>query len=281
LEDKVTTVTQEEIDADLEDRVNAQITKARLRRADNRFFTVARTVDSVSPRVALAIALQFHAMTKMFMFSTISGLGVMARSFASTEAPDRAILGVFQTAYRVIGDDLANMAPEFSSVAPKGSAGIHYVWWDDSIMEPIAAHVDETERKRAAILPAPVRELVENMERLATHQFGAAVQLRVVETIALDVAVAFRRMLPKVLADGQAVFTSADQLTWLDSHIRAETSHAQQVSDDESGMTGVVTTAAEAEEFIQLVGEYAANWSNSIAGYADYLVDASLLPASA
>lgn len=260
-----------DIQNDVERRVDKQITEARLRRGDNRFFAAAKNSNPVTPECALAIAIQFHAMTRMFMFSTISGLGVMARTFSHQKMTDRQLLGVFQTAYHVIGDDLCNIDPEFDSVAPRGPAGIHYLWWYESILGPIAAHVDEARQETISVIPPAVQQLLDNMDRLATHPFGAAVQLRVVETIAQDVAVAFRRMLANMTVDGQSIFPAADDLAWVDSHIRAETSHARKVSDHEVGMAGIVMTELEAEEFVQLTGEYAVNWSRSIEGYVNYL----------
>ncbi|MDG9703519.1 DUF6202 family protein [Streptomyces sp. DH37] len=255
----------------LDERVEEEIDKARLRRADNSFFGTARSVETVSPQAGLAVAEWWRAMTKGFMFTTLAGLGVMARSFAGDHSPSREVLGAFQTVYQVIGDDLDNAAPEFRSVAPRGPAGIHYVWWEDTVIAPLLPHVSEEDRRAAAELPAPVRALLENMDRLAASPLGAAVQLRVVETIALDIAVGFRRMYAKVLAGGEPVFTEKDQFAWIDAHIKAETVHAQQVSDDETGMTSLVDGEAEAAEFVALVTEYAGNWSRALECFGDRL----------
>ncbi len=208
------------------------------------------------------------------MFTTLAGLGVMARRLNEEQAPSRVFLGAFQTVYQVIGDDLANAAPEFSAVAPKGPDGIHYVWWEDTIVAPVEALVTAEIRDRAAELPVAVTDLLANMDRLATEPLGAAVQLRVVETIALDIAVAFRRMYGKVEADGSALFGHDGALEWVDSHIRAETVHAAQVSADETGMTSLVASLAEADEFVRLSVEYAEHWSHSLASFVDCLVAA-------
>ncbi|MCM2578732.1 DUF6202 family protein [Streptomyces meridianus] len=258
---------------ELDERVEKEIDRARLRRADNAFFGTAKNASAVTPEAGLAIGLRWREMTKSFMFTTLAGLGVMARSFSAQAAPSRELLGAFQTVYQVIGDDLDNAAPEFRAVAPRGPAGIHYVWWDDTVVAPLTPHVDEAGREAAAQLPAAVRELLGNMERLAESPLGAAVQLRVVETIALDIAVGFRRLYAKVMVDGERLFHHNDQFAWIDSHIKAETGHAQQVSDDETGMTGLVTTSDEAAEFIRLVSEYADNWSRALETFGDCLRD--------
>ncbi|WP_328505231.1 DUF6202 family protein [Streptomyces sp. NBC_00391] len=258
---------------ELDERVDQEIDRAGLRRADNEFFGTARTAVSVSPQAALTIGVWWRAMTKSFMFSTIAGMGEMARAFSAQDAPTHDVLGAFQTVYRVIGDDLDNAAPEFRAVAPRGPAGIHYVWWDDTIVAPLAARLGEDELRKAARLPEGIGELLANMDRLASSPLGAAIQLRVVETIALDIAVAFRRLYAKVSVDGERVFADNDQFAWIDSHIKAETVHAAQVSDDETGMTWVVTDPAQAAEFLVLVREYSANWSRALACFAGCLTD--------
>ncbi|MGW3496589.1 DUF6202 family protein [Streptomyces sp. NPDC001020] len=259
---------------ELDERVESEIDKALLRRADNPFFGTARNVESVTPQAGLTIAVWWRAMTKSFMFTTLAGLGVTARAFSAQDAPTRDLLSAFQTVYRVIGDDLDNAAPEFREVAPSGPAGIHYVWWEDTILNPLKEHVDEDGQREAQVIPPAIRELLDDMDRLATEPLGAAVQLRVVETIALDIAVGFRRMYAKVLANGEKVFTANEQFAWIDSHIKAETSHAAQVSDDETGMTTLVVTEAEAAEFENLVAEYSQHWSAALNCFAECLAGA-------
>ena len=255
---------------DVEARANSAIEAAKLRRRDHPFLLAAQNVEAISPADALAMCYQFQTMTRMFMFTTISGLGVIARGLARGTHSDRDELAMFQTAYCVIGDDLANLAPEFGDVAPAGAAGVHYLWWQDSIRDPIAACLTEEERDHAAVVPPELDELLDNMDRLAVHPLGPAVQLRVVEAIAKDVAVALRRVLVKVTIDGRPLFSRAD-MTWLDAHIRAETMHAKQVSDEDSGMSLVVKSEAEGELFVEMVAEYATNWSRSLDVYTPYI----------
>lgn len=257
--------------ARLDERVDAAIAAALLGRADNPFFAAARRVDAVSPEGALAVAYRWREMTKGFMFTTMAGLGVLARRLHDDPAPARALLGAFQTVYRVIGDDLDNVAAEFAAVAPKGVPGIHYIWWEDTILAPVEALVGAEARERAARMPAAVTELLAAMEQLAAEPLGAGVQLRVVETIALDIAVAFRRMYAKVEGEDGRIFAADGALDWVDSHIRAETGHAAQVSAEETGMTSLVASPAEAERFEELVARYAESWSRSLASFADCL----------
>lgn len=261
---------------ELDKRVEEEIDAARLRRADNSFFGHARNLESVSPQAAYRIAVWWRTMTKSFMFTTLAGLGEMARVFSARRAPEREMLAAFQTVYRVIGDDLDNAAPEFRAVAPAGSAGIHYLWWQDTIVAPLGARLggEAAEGTEPVETPEAIGALLADMDRLGASPLGAAVQLRVVETIALDIAVAFRRMYGKVWADGEKVFSAPGQFAWIDSHIKAETVHAAQVSDDETGMTHIVTDEAQAEEFLTLTREYAARWSQALECFGNCLAGA-------
>ncbi|NGO68760.1 DUF6202 family protein [Streptomyces boncukensis] len=258
-------------DSPLEQRVESVILEAQLRRPENRFFAQARLVEDVPHGAALDIALQWREMTKEFMFSTISSIGVMARGFSRADTPQRDTLAVLQTAYRVIGDDLDNYAREFSAVAPSGADGVHYLWWEDSIVIPLATRLGRSPRVSPAALPTAVQGLLKEMHALSDSPLGAAVQLRVVESIALDIAVAFRRIYSKVYVDGAKLYPHTADLAWIDAHIRAETGHAQSVSDSEAGMTGVAVTQEEQAEFLRLTAPYAAHWRRALDSFADTL----------
>lgn len=264
-------------DADLEDRITSIIDEAGLCRPVNAFFNAARALDSVPPPAALRIGRQWHAMTKAFMFTTVASLGLMARRFGAEHAPDHDVLGAFQTAFQVIGDDLANAAPEFSAVAPEGVKGIHYIWWEDTIIAPLAALLHDTAAESPDELPAGVRSLLANMHRLADSPLGAAVQLRVVEAIALDIAVAFRRLYSKVQVGDIKPYAADGALDWVDSHIKAETVHAKCVSDEATGMTVIASTPQERTELLAFAEEYAASWAGALNEFATELTAGRVL----
>ncbi|QUQ67490.1 DUF6202 family protein [Kutzneria sp. CA-103260] len=257
-----------------EDRITQIIADAGLVRPDNRFFADARSVERVEPVAGLRIALQWQAMTRAFMFTTVASLGLLAREFSTGTEPDREVLGAYQTAYQVIGDDMANLAPEFAAVSPKGADGVHYVWWADSIVAPLANAVSPAEATAAAATTDGVAALIANMRRLAEEPLGAAVQLRVVEAIALDIAVAFRRVYTKVDLGDTKLYGDPGALDWIDSHIKAETSHASSVSDHETGMTAMVVTEDQRAEFERLALEYTGNWARALNDFDSALVGA-------
>lgn len=265
------TMAEEIADPGLERQLDDIIRKAGLRRPENEFFSSAHTIEAVSPAAALSIARQWQAVTRAFMFTTIAGLGAIARELNAQGEPERSFLSAFQTAYRVIGDDLCNLAPVFSAVSPQGAHGIHYLWWADSITAPLAALAPEVSSGAGDGIPEGVTGLVENMTRLADEPLGPAVQLRVVESIALDIAVAFRRIYSKTLIDGQKVFPTAQSLSWIDSHIKAETGHAASVSDDETGMTALIGSDHDRARLTAMVEQYALNWSHALREFSKSL----------
>ena len=52
--------------------------------------------------------------------------------------------------------------------------------------------------------------------------------------------------------------------------------HAKQVSDEDSGMSLAAKSEAEGELFVELVTEYATNWSRSLDVYTPYVRTRSL-----
>jgi hypothetical protein len=252
----------------LDDRVTEILKEARLVRPDNAFFELADNKQQVELRPALEIALGWQRITRTFMFTTLQSLGVLAKQFTDSEVdPPRTVLGAFQTAHQVIGDDLANAADEFAVVAPKGPNGIHYVWWNDSIVAPLLERANGSGDAAAKAEAPGIDALIANMRRLGDSPLGAAVELRVVEAIALDIALAFRKVYGFVKVGDEWVYRAPHALDWIDSHIKAETSHASSVSDDEVGMTMMVMPEDE-DEFIELAREYAASWARGLDEFA-------------
>jgi hypothetical protein len=152
-------------------------------------------------------------------------------------------------------------------VAPKGPDGIHYVWWADAIIAPLVERANGSLDPSAKVDTPGIDALIDNMRRLGKSHLGAAVELRVVEAIALDIAISFRKAYGRVKVDGEPVFHAPHALDWVDSHIKAETSHASSVSDDEVGMTTMVMPGDE-EEFITLAREYAGSWARGLDEFA-------------
>jgi hypothetical protein len=207
-------------------------------------------------------------MTKAFMFTSIAGLGLMARQADSQAYPPGELLTTIQTVFGVIGDDLSNQMTAFKKVAPAGPAGMHYAWWESDIVEPLRA---ATGCHGPLQLGASVRLLISQMRGLADDPLGAAIQLRVVEAIALDITVAFKRIMTKVQVDGRRLFTRPEQLAWMNSHIEAEVAHHKAVSDDDSGTCAIADTRAKTRHMLARTRDYIACWTLALGELARLL----------
>jgi hypothetical protein len=242
----------------LDQQIAQCIHDASLTRERNPFFVGARHVQEVEPAAALRIAHAWREITKAFMFTSIAGMGLMAREADAQEHPPEALLTTMQTIFGVIGDDFANLMPAFQKVAPAGPAGMHCAWWESDFVVPLMAVTDSAQHPPLGAAP---RQLIEQMRRLADEPLGAAIQLRVVEAIALDITVAYKRVMTKVTVAGKRLFTRRSQLAWMNSHIEAEVAHHQAVSDDDTGTSAIADTEAKRVRMLQLTREYVANWS--------------------
>lgn len=251
------------------------ILDARLTPKTNGFFLAAKSVDTVDPYGGLCVAVYWREVTKMFMLSTIAGVGVVAAEAAAQAAPPHHLLSTLQTAVRVISDDLNNVLPTFKEVAPEGVGGIHYVWWNDSIYQPIRDLLSRAGKPTEVVLPPRVEALRANMERLGRSPLGAALQLRVVEAIALDLCIAYRRIYARLAVGGVRPFQSGASLAWMDSHIKAEVEHHKEVRDSETGMANIADTPSKQAEMVSLAREYIANWAGALADFEEALLRGS------
>lgn len=252
--------------AELDQRIAELLERARLTSETNGFFQRAKAISTAGPSQALFIAHNWREMTKAFMFYTIKGIGVMAGQAARETRPPESLLRTIQTVFAVIGDDLNNTMSVFKEVAPPGIGGIHYIWWEDEVINPIRKHCDQDELA-AEVTSTGTERLIESMERLSQSSVGTAVQLRVVEAIALEIAVAFKRVFGRLEVDGKRLFPRGDDLPWMNAHIRAEVTHNQQVSDHDVGMAGVADTVAKQQEMLAQTAEYVERWSQALGDF--------------
>jgi hypothetical protein len=252
---------------DLGRRFDALVAAAQLTPETNGFFKRSKFAGAVAPAQALAIARDWREIAKAFMLNTIRGIGVIAESAAREPNPSHAVLGTLQTMFRVIGDDLNNALPVFRDVAPKGVAGIHYVWWEDAIVKPVLAHCSEEEARSALAASPGVSRLIDGMGALCQSPLGAVVHLRVVEAIALEIAIAFKRVFARAEAGGRRLFPRPADLDWMNTHIRAEVTHHAEVSGDETAVTALAQTLAAQEEMLALAARYAQMWGEALADF--------------
>lgn len=255
----------------LDNEISAMIDAAALTQKKNSFFQAARATESCSLESALHIAYNWRAFTKQFVFTTITGLGTLADEVRLLNSPPDSVLHVLQTGFAIVSDDLMNASPILSEVAPKGPAGIHYRWWQDTILTPLENLAAEKNLNTKLTLTKQTNQLLDKMAQLAKTNIGAVVQLRVVEAIAYDIVLAFRIMYANLQVDGAAVFPHRDDLAWMNSHVKAEVIHHRQATDDDSSLVRVANTSAEQEHLLATVQEYIDCWVDFLNSFAQFL----------
>lgn len=259
----------------IEERITDIIKHKQLLKDQHPFFNAARLYSAldtkqINVKAAFEIARHWELMTKTFMFTTLSSLGVLSQQLAKTNSCPFGILSALQTGVKVISDDLNNNHPAFAKVAPKGSNGIHYQWWSTEIVFPIAEKLSLTSW---SALPSSenISALLAGMHLLANKPFGFAIQLRLVEAIALEIAIAFRYVFSSTFHEGKRIFETRNQLAWITSHIMAEVNHHNDVSDMEAGMSSIAATFQEQQDFLITMEWYAELWFKALYDFYNFL----------
>ncbi len=230
----------------------------------------------INIKSAFEIARHWQVMTKTFMFTTLRSLSKLSEYLEACENPKDEMLAALQTGIHVISDDLNNNHPAFAQVAPHGPRGIHYKWWQNDIVMPLAKILN-TDSWASLPLSTNIKQLLLGMDSLASEPFGFAVQLRVVEAIALPIAIAFRDIFSNVSYAGKKIFPNRMALAWIISHIKAEVTHHSQVSDNENGMAYVATTFNEQQQFLQMTKHYADLWETALNDFYSFLLESDNL----
>lgn len=258
-----------------EQEINKIINKKNLGGKQHLFFMKAswciENNKTVSLKSAFEIARHWESMTKTFMFTTFRSLSKLAESLELCNNPSEDVLTAFQTGIHVISDDLNNNHSAFAEVAPCGPRGIHYKWWHNDIVKPLAQKLDINLTRNIPLSPN-IDKLIQGMRQLANESFGFAVQLRIVEAIALHIAIAYRDIFSNLTFEDKKLFSNRKELAWITSHIKAEVTHHSQVSDNESGMVFVATTLNEQRQFLEMIEWYATLWENALNDFYQFLI---------
>lgn len=255
---------------EIDSKIDHLIENAKITKETNPFFIKAKQVSQVPLEPALMIAFNWREITKKFMFTVLTGLGVMAEKINELDFPSKYAMRVLQTGIAVISDDLNNVFPALAEKAPSGPEGAHYIWWENSILVPLL----EAGHKKS--LPIPIissktKRLLQNMNKLSKNSLGVAIQLRVVEAIALDIVLAFLPLFSKTSLDTQPIFQSRENLSWITAHIKAEVIHHRQVTHDDNGVMNIVNTIKEQEELFFLAEEYINSWKGVFEDFYAFL----------
>jgi hypothetical protein len=202
------------------------------------------------------------------LFTAIKGLGCLAEKIGKEATPSPKQLLVLQTCFGIISDDLSNTHTSFKKGAPLGPRGIHYKWWEDTILNPLRQEIGNIHIDN---LSSGTSFLILQMQQLSTNYLGVAVQLRVVEAIALDICKAFLALFSNTQHQGRCFFNKQRDLIWITSHIEAEKLHHKQVCDEFSGVAGVASTLSEQNKLLDMIRQYADAWKTALDGLDNYI----------
>lgn len=259
----------------IEKKIDKLIQDNGLSKTKHPFFVQAerdsKQAKPITIQVAFEIARHWEEMTKFFMFTTFRSLAKLSETLEEQDSPDMDVLTALQTGVKVISDDLTNHHKDFKEVAPLGPKGIHYIWWNNDIVQPLATKLKLSSWKDMP-LRSQVHALINGMRELANEPFGFAIQLRIVEEVALYIAIAFRDIYSNVFDKGEKIFTTRKQLSWITSHIKAEVSHHSQVSDTETGMIFVANTPAQQKIFLEKIQWYIQLWHSALHDFYEMLI---------
>lgn len=261
--------------AEMESKIDLIIKENGLAKEDHPFFVFSRELNqagkmAISPEIAFNIARHWGVMTKAFMFTTLASVGQLSYQLSSQNEIPAAILSALQTGVTVISDDLTNHHPAFRKVAPKGPCGVHYQWWNTTITAPLAKHL-AIDRWTDLPISANITNLIQGMHELAVTGYGFAIQLRLVEAIALFIAIAFRDIFTNTVDQSKKIFSERSAINWITAHIKAEVNHHADVSDLSFGMASLAQTPEEQDRFLIHINRYAALWSLALTDFYHFL----------
>jgi hypothetical protein len=255
----------------LSDEINEIIYFSHLTSEKNIFFVSAGKKEFFSIDSAYIIALKWREITKNFLFTTIKGIGVMAEKINEQKNPDLKIITTLQTAVSIIADDLYSANVVFGQSNNNFDANkAHYKWWETSILNPIESLVCQ-EKIVEKIKPDNTEELIKKMKQFSDIPIGAAIQLRIVENIASDICIAFKNIFSQVEHNGNKVYKSDKELSWILSHIKAELIHQKKVETDFCEALYEIDPNISKDMILNLTRDYCHYWNKALSDFAYYL----------
>lgn len=248
----------------IENLIDSMLHNKQLTRETNGFFKLSKAQKYISLTGAVQIVFNWREITREFLFTVLTGIGVFSEELRKVNAPSHHLIHVLQTEVAVISDDLNNIFPTLQEVAPKGPDGVHYIWWENSIANVIYDLANKKNILKANKLSSRVQKLLHCMVKLSKNKLGAAVQLRVVEAIAQDIVLSYRALFSNMEVDGIKVFPDLKDLAWVNAHIRAEVIHHRQVKDAQGGVSYIADNFEEQQELLSLTEEYIDAWAGAL-----------------
>lgn len=237
----------------------------------NSFFTTVANKENFTLISAYYIALKWREITKNFLFTSIVGIGNLAERISYHQEPSTSALITLQTVVSIISDDLYSANVNFHGTKISENADkAHYRWWEKTILNPLSLLV-KPEIEPNFIASKNIELLIKKMKEYSNLAIGVIIQLRIVESIASDICIAFKKIFSHIEYNNARVFKSDKELAWIFSHINAELIHQKMVETSLLNSLPEIENQLSEVEFLNLTKEYCNYWNNALSDFASYL----------
>jgi len=256
---------------ELESKINCLIEKAHLTKEKNPFFIKAKQTTNLSLESALKIAFNWREIIKQFMVTVLINLGELADKVNQLDFPSEYAISALKTGITIISEDLNNVFTEYEEKASIDPDGMHYVWWEKSILKPLLAATNNKKLSSKIKSSPKTQQLLQEMNKLATHPLGFAVQLYVVEIIALDMVLAFLPLFASIEVDGQKIFKSSEIISWIMEHIQDESIPQGRALHEDNELINSMSTIKDRNDLFLLAQNYIECWSETLMEFGELL----------
>lgn len=249
---------------EFDSKISYLIDNAHLTKENNPFFTKVKETTPISLESALKIAMNWGDITKQFKFTVLISLGELADKISQINFPPAYVIRALQTGLTIISDDLNTIFSEREGNTSKDPDGVNDSWWEKIILRPLLA-VTKNKKLPSKITGSPkIQKLLQEMNKLAQHPLGFAVQLYVVEVISLDIILALLPLFARVEVDGQKIFKSSEIISWMMAHIQGESVPQQRVTHEDNRILNIVSTVENQQELYRLAQDYVRSWGEAL-----------------
>ena len=207
--------------SEFESKLRYLMEQAQLRDWGDPFFIRAKQKPTVSLEAAIKIASLWRDITKHYMYTLLISLGKLADNVSQLDLPPEYTICALQTGITIISDDLEN-AFSLKEKAPARPDGMNPVWWEANIVRPLIAASPKKSLSTKITVAPKTQRLFQLMDELAKNPLGFAVQLHVVESLAVDMVLFLLALFAKIEVQGQKILNSSEVMNWIAAHIEDE-----------------------------------------------------------
>ncbi|OJW51066.1 MAG: hypothetical protein BGO67_12095 [Alphaproteobacteria bacterium 41-28] len=250
------------------------IEQAQLRDRGNPFFIRAKQTPALSLETAIKIASHWREILMQYTYTLLISLGKLADNVGQWDMPPEYEICALQTGITVILDDLNNAFFSLEEIAPTDPDGMNPVWWEANILRPLIAASPKKSLSTAPISPKTQR-LFRLMDELAENPLGFAVQLRITESIIIDMVLFLLALFSKIEVQGQKIFNPSEMMDWIGTHIEDEVSNDWGNVYEVADTVNIVGTEV-SQDLFRLAEEYINCWKAALEKLHGFLNEESV-----